>query len=828
MSRRLHHFLFTITTFLFAFFSVYAQQLKVDGNIVDHNQQPIKGAKVFIKNTPLQTLTDSLGYYSFQKVPNKGTITVQNSDYLTKQSEFNAKDKDTLKINFTLSKYKKGLFSFKNPQDNYALFILDLVQENSYAKRYTLDYYSKGNIQLATQRKTFLGQKRKDLDASLDLSLNSPYIYLGELSSKITVLNNNYVKEEVIAQREFGESKDLFFQTGIDSHLDFYQKRVSNQLKIISPLASYARNYYNFKVTQIQKDSLGHELYHISFYPKREREPVLTGEMIISSDLWQLNYLYASMKGNNVGLSDVSQLVVIQNFQYDKALERYIKKQQNLYIKGKFIVFDFTGQYNSFYSHHKKDPTLSKSDFTNELISYKPNFNNYSPKYWDTIRPINLKEKETIKLNNVLSLDNSNTAHVLDSLDQRVNNFTLFKLVKGYRYINSNKLTSYTYRGLLSTFAFNAVQGFNVTTGLDFTKVYPNQTQSDLGAILNYGVSENKTRFSGYASHLFNQINYNKLTLSGGSAILQFNQDAPIKTPINSFASAWFGKNYAKFYQNDFIRLEYQQYIFTRFKFQGYLEYANRRNLKNHIETPPFAPNLRFSSNNPLDPDDYLTDAFINNKSFKLNMKLDLVFDQKIISYPSQKQYLPVSRYPVVSLLLEKALNSTTSDYNYTFVSLSTTFNNNIGIYGDLFVGLSAGWFLEKNPISFTDYKHFNGNQTFVGSTPVYNKQFNLLPYYSYSTNTSFIELHMEHDFRGYLINKIPLLNKTGYSFVIGFHMLEVPEKDVYQEFSLGLNNIGFGKFRPFRLDYFTSISPDAPKKWGIILGIKVLDMIQK
>ncbi|MHC5201265.1 DUF5686 family protein [Myroides sp. LJL119] len=806
----------------------FAQQVKVSGYISNQDNLPVVKARVFIKNTNLQTQTDSLGYYFFNQAPLKGTITVQSPDYLTKRSEYNAKEQIQIDLSFVISPYKKGLFSFKNPQDDYALFILDLVRKNGYAKRYTLDYYSKGNIQLASQRKTFLGQARKDLDSSLDLALNSPYVYLGELSSKITVLNSNYVKEQVEAQREFGQNKDLFFQTGIDSHLDFYQKRVSNQLKIISPLANYAQNYYNFKITAIQKDTLGHDIYHISFFPKREREPVLTGEMTISSDLWQLNYLYASMKGNNVGLPAVNQLVVVQNFAYSPTLDRYIKKQQNLYIKGKFIVFDFTGQYNSFYSEHQRDKTLNKSDFSNELISYKPNFNNYNPSYWDSIRPVTLRDNESIKLNDILSVDNAKTVKVLDSIDKRVNNVTLFKFIKGYKYINSSKQTSYTYRGLLSTFAFNAVQGFNVTTGLDFSKVYQDQRQTDLGAILNFGVSENKTRFSGYASHLFNRINYNKITLSGGAAILQFNQDAPIKTPINSFASAWFGKNYAKFYQNDFIRLEYQQYVFTRFKFQGFLEYASRRNLKNHIETPPFAPNLRFSSNNPLDPKDYQNDAFINNKSFKLNMKLDLVFDQKIISYPQQKQYLPVSRYPVVSLLLEKALNSTTSNYNYTFVSLSTTFNNNIGIYGDLFVGLSAGWFLEKNPIAFTDYKHFNGNQTFVGSTPVYNKQFNLLPYYSYSTNRDFIELHIEHDFRGYLINKIPLLNKTGYSFVVGFHMLEVPEKDVYQEFSVGLNNIGFKKFRPFRLDYFTSISPDSPKKWGIILGIKVLDMIQK
>lgn len=806
----------------------FSQNFTAKGQVINEDKVALKNAKVFFRDTALQTTTDSLGYFYFSQIPQRGTIQVQATGYLSKQMEYNLKEKEHLKQDFILNTYKKGLFSFKNPQDDYALFLLDLVGKNKPPTKYKVGYYSKGNIQLASDRQTFLGQHRKDLDIRLDLSLPNAYLYAGEFISEITVLNQHYVHEQVIAQRETGDSRDIFLQSGIDSHLDFYAPKVSNQLKIISPLVSYARNYYNFKVTNIQKSLEGHTIYTISFSPKREREPVLTGEMTITDHLWQLTSIYAAMQGANIGLPLAKQLVVAQYFQYDKTMNRYIKQQQNLYIDGKFIVFDFTGQFNSFFYNYKRDHLLGKKDFSNELISYQEDFQKNSEEFWDTIRPFALPKKEIQNFQARKILDKQQTIVMLDSIDRRNNNITLFKFIKGYRYINSNKSTTYSYRGLLSTFAFNAVQGFNVTTGLDFSKIYQSGAKTNAGAILNYGVSENKTRLSGYASHLLNEINYNKITISGGSSISQFNWDDPIKTPINSFASAWFGKNYAKYFQKDFIQLQYEQYVFTGLKFKGYLEYSNRRTLTNHIDHPPFVPHLDFESNNPLDPEDFQSKPFINNKAFSLDMQLDVVFDQKIISYPDQKQYLPVSAYPVISLNLRKALNSTTSDYNYTFVSLSTTFNNNIGIYGDLFIGLSLGRYLEQNPISFTDYKHFNGNQTFIGSTPVYNKQFNLLPYYSYSTNISYVEFHMEHDFRGYLINKIPLLNKTGFSFVVGFHLLEVPEKDVYQEFSVGFNNIGVKKFRPFRIDYFTSISPDAPKKHGFVLGIKILDMIQK
>lgn len=824
-------------SYIFCFFAVifchylsHCQSLEAKGQILSVDKEPIVKAKVFVKNTSLQTTTDSLGLFHLKNLPEKGVIQVQSKDYLTRQYDYNNKSqKDSiLQVNLSLDTQKRGLFNFKNPDNEYALFLLDLVAKNNPPTKYQVEYYSKGSIQLANERQTFLGQQRKDLDIRLDLSLPNAYLYTGEYLSDITVLNQNYVHELVKAVRETGNNKDIFLQTGIDSHLDFYTSKVSNHLKLISPLAPYARNYYDFELINILTNDQGHNIYTISFTPKREREPVLAGEMTITDHMWQLTSIYAFAKGTNIGIPSLKTLAISQYFDFDHNLNRYIKKQQNLYINGEFIVFNFTGQFHSYYSNYKRDHLLSKKDFSNELISYSQDYDTQSEQYWNANRPYQLSNNEINNFTANKVLDKDQTIHMLDSIDRRNNNMTLFKFVKGYRYINSNKNTAYSYRGLLSTFAFNAVQGFNVTTGLDFVKRYPNGTQTNAGAILNYGVSENKTRFSGYASHLLNEINYNKITLSGGSSISQFNWDEPIKTPINSFASAWFGKNYAKYFQRDFIKLQYEQYVFTGLKFKGYLEYANRRTLTNHIKTPPFVPHLSFESNNPLDPTDFDTQPFINNKAFVLDLQLDLVFDQKTISYPERNFYLPMSSFPVISLNVRKALNSTTSDYNYTFFSLSTTFNNNINIYGDLFIGLSIGRYLEQNPISFTDYKHFNGNQTFIGSVPVYNKQFNLLPYYSYSTNISYVEFHMEHDFRGYLINKIPLLNKTGFSFVVGFHLLEVPEKDVYQEFSVGLNNIGIGKFRPFRIDYFTSISPDAPKKYGFVLGIKILDMIQK
>ncbi|MDM1349255.1 carboxypeptidase regulatory-like domain-containing protein [Myroides marinus] len=830
MRDKILNYVLYISILLLGMMHSYAQTHSLLGRVTDQQGKPIENSIVFIMKTDRQTTTNANGVFSIT-IEDGQHLYIQKDNYAIKKLEYSRHKSPIGQWDITLTSLKDTDIFYDNPQDDYALFIMDLASKNkkkNNLKKYSVDFYSKGNLQLASGRQTFLGQKRKDLDPTLDITDVNKYIYLGELSSQLTTLNEDLNKEKVLALNEIGKSKDLYFLTATDSDINLYNKVVSNQINIISPLMSYAKSYYYFKLLNKEKDSIGNDIYTIQFTPKRDREPIMEGKINITSDNWQITKLYAAINGENIDMKNVKQIVITQEYKYNPELNLYLKESQNLYLKGKFLVFDYIGSFKGYYQNYKLNSDISKSEFSNELIHYANNFLNQPHDYWIKNRPYPLTTREINTFNEQEVKLQETTKTTLDSLDKRTNNFTLFKLIKGYQHINTHKNSSITYRGLLSTFAFNAIQGFNVTTGLDYAKQKDDNSITKLGTIVNYGVSENKFRVSGYASHIFNQINYNTLTISGGSTILQFNQDDPVKTPINSIASAYFGKNYAKYFQKDYLQIKYEQYAFNKFKFTSILEYAHRSALNNSLQSPPFAPHKDFTSNNPLDPTDFSNAPFKDNSIFKLSLGMNIIFDQKIISYPDSKQYLPTSKYPIIKLNLDKTLNSTTNSYNYTFISFATQYNDNIGKIGNLYIGLSAGKYLEQNDIAFTDYKHFNGNQTFIGSTAVYNKHFNLLPYYEYSTNKSYVEFHLEHDFRGYIMNKIPLLNKTRYSLVIGYHVLNVPEKDVYGEYSIGLNNFGFGKFRPFRIDFFHSVSADAPKRFGFVFGIKVLDLIQK
>ena len=108
------------------------------------------------------------------------------------------------------------------------------------------------------------------------------------------------------------------------------------------------------------------------------------------------------------------------------------------------------------------------------------------------------------------------------------------------------------------------------------------------------------------------------------------------------------------------------------------------------------------------------------------------------------------------------------------------------------------------------DYKHFNGNLTHVNTKGNYLSSFKNLGYYDYSTSNDYFEYHAEHDFKGYILGKIPLINKLNYNLILGVHGIATKSQSPYKEFNIGLGNLGWKKYRFLRLDYVRSYANGA------------------
>jgi hypothetical protein len=255
------------------------------------------------------------------------------------------------------------------------------------------------------------------------------------------------------------------------------------------------------------------------------------------------------------------------------------------------------------------------------------------------------------------------------------------------------------------------------------------------------------------------------------------------------------------------------------------VSYQNRKPLFNNSNQVIFPQeDIQYSSNNPLNPSDFIKPAFAEHCLIKTNFSARITFAQKYMTYPDGKFNYGDSAYPILTLEAENAMAASDSNYNFTQVRARINQDLTLGTIGEFSFNLKGGTFVNAEEISFVDYQHFNGNQTRVGTDFTYTNVFNLLPYYTLSTNKSYFEVHAEHNFKGWVLNKIPGVNQLGFNVVLGGHFLSTQDNTPYGEVSIGLDNIGWGKYRLLRLDYVQSYYQGETQD-AFIFGLKFLDL---
>jgi len=518
-----------------------------------------------------------------------------------------------------------------------------------------------------------------------------------------------------------------------------------------------------------------------------------------------------------------------QNYSYNSKNKIWSKNSQSLSFNAGIFGIKFNGKFNYVFSNYEFLNSFEKKTFGNEVLSFEENANKKDTIYWNKNRPIPLTVEESTdyqKKDSIYLIRSSKT--YLDSIDKKNNKFKISNLVFGYTFKNSFKKTNFNYAGLLdlSSLSFNTVQGYNLASGFSyFTGKDEKGKRIQINTDFNYGFSEERLRVTGRFYHRFNNKNYANLTINGGTKVEQFNSNEPISTFINSSSTLFFKSNYMKLYNLEFARISYGQDVANGININGKVEYLQRKPLFNTTDFTILKSEVPYTSNNPLDENDFIKPGFEEHHLIKLGLNAQINFGNKYFSRPDGKFNFRNEKYPTLFLGFEKAVAGSDKKYEFEHLSSRIFYDLNLENKGNLAINLKGGKLFNASNIAFMDYKHFNGNQTHIGGTDRYLNVFNFMPYYSNSTNDSYFEAHIEHNDQGFITNKIPLLNKLKSTLVIGFHELAVPNRKPYTEYTVGLDNLGFGKFKLFRLDYIRSYQNGYIGD-GVIFGLKILNAI--
>lgn len=811
--------------FLTAFTTLISAQIK--GNITDQNNEALPFVNILIENTYKGTTSNDDGHYELNiSIPKTYTIVYSYLGYKTVKKTFTV-EKFPFELNITLVEESVSLNEVVIDSENdpaNAIMRQAIAQRQANLEKinsFKADFYSRGLIKIKDAPEKIMGQDVGDLGGGLD-STRSGIIYLSETISKIQFLNPDKLKEKITASKISGDSNGFSFNSALDVDFNFYNNTISFGNEIISPIANNAFGYYRYKLEGVFYDDRGNLINKVKVTPKRKNDPVFSGFIYIVEDQWDIFAIELDITGVQARIPMVDVISLQQSFSYSESDDIWAQISQSIGFKYALFGIKGEGRFTAVYSNYEFNTGLTRKDFSREIVAYEKEANKKDSLFWNTIRPVPLTSEERtdyIRKDSIQVLRESKP--YLDSIDGVNNKFKLSKVL-GYTYQNSHKDYRLGYSIPVLGVQFNTVQGYTAKANVFYTKNYDefNRFFRASGDI-QYGFSDERLRATGSLTYKFNSISNSFLSLSGGVSAEQFNPSNPISPLINSVSTLFFEDNYIKLYDKSYAALNYSEELFNGFRLYAGVSYERRKALFNTTNQTFFNDeNDTYTSNNPLNETDFGIAPFETHNIIKGNIDARFNFGQEYLSYPDAKYNVSNDDYPTLYLGYEKGFGATNNDYNFDQIKASLRQSFNIKDKGRLMYNLKAGTFFNADDIAFMDYQHFNGNQTHTSFDGNYTNVFNNLDYYSASTNDSYLEGHLEHDFNGFLLGKVPLLNKLNFNLVVGAHLLATPDFKPYQEYSVGLDNIGWGKWRLLRVDYLRSYQSGFQSD-AIVFGLK-------
>ncbi|WP_179353969.1 DUF5686 and carboxypeptidase regulatory-like domain-containing protein [Winogradskyella vidalii] len=815
-----------LSCFLISFSTLVSAQ--ITGNITNQNNEALPFVNILIENTYKGTTSNNDGYYELNISTQKTyTIVFSYLGYKTEKKEVSI-TKFPYQLDVVLEEESVSLHEVLIDADNdpaNAIMRQAIAQREANLKKinaFKADFYSRGLIKIKDAPEKLLGQDVGDLGGALD-STRSGIIYLSETISEIQYLFPDKLKEKITASKVSGNDNGFSFNAAQDVDFNFYKNTISLGNEIISPIANNAFGYYNYKLDGVFYDDKGHLINKVKVIPKRKNDPVFSGFIYIVEDQWNIYALELDITGVQARIPVADILSLQQSFSYSETNSIWALISQSMDFEFGMFGIKGQGRFTAVYSNYEFNAELTRKDFSREIVAFEKEANKKDSLFWNSMRPVPLTDEERtdyIKKDSLQTLLKSKP--YLDSLDRANNKFKLGNIL-GYTYQNSHK----DYRlgfdiPILNGIQFNTVQGYTAKTDLFYTKNYDdyNRFLSAKGS-LQYGFSDQRLRATGSLTYKFNSITNSFLSVSGGVKTEQFNASNPISTLVNSVSTLFFEDNYMKLYDKSFVALNYSEELFNGFRLYTSLSYKRRKALFNTTDQTFFNDeNDAYTSNNPLDQTAFGVASFETHHIVKATVSARINFGQDYLSYPDAKYNLSNDNYPTLYLGYETGFASTNEAYNFNQVKARVEQSFNIKDKGRFMYNLRAGKFFDADAIAFMDYQHFNGNQTHISTDGNYMNVFNNLDYYAASTNDSYFEGHVEHDFNGFILGKVPMLNQLNFNLIVGAHLLATPDFKPYQEYSVGIDNIGWGKWRLLRVDYLRSYQSGFQSD-AIVFGLK-------
>lgn len=653
------------------------------------------------------------------------------------------------------------------------------------------------------------------------------------------------------------------------SDIDFYSDNVGGG---ISPLGRNALSAYNFKLEGYYMNDEGRMINKIRLIPKGKASTVFTGHIYIVEDLWCLSDadLYISNSMYNINL-----IVNAKEMRSGVFLPATSSLRANASIMGMKLAFgvfsssnysdiDITevsfGNTNAvaevsnvITNNRKKERAeqieneiaeiMADGELTTKKAMKVFNLNNRLSElqvtdtlkgaerynldlravrrqnvlegamtrdslYWDSIRIVPLNDEEA------LSYKKSEEELMKDS----VRKISAFELLIGHKFYNRNRKLWIKSPGLdRILYDINAVDGFNI--GADV----------ELGANLKDGRKISLRPWGYYLTHR-KDANYGaelkldyapaingRMAVSGGRETADYNGTRGYKRYLNMFSTFLLGDNFAKFYDNKFVRFDNSVDIANGLNLAIGAEYSVRSVLNNTIHKfgkHLFEPNIPASENYASMPDNSML-------HFSGTLKYTPASFYRYID--GRKVYIK-SKYPTFTAAYSHGFDLDNKvDRNSVYNKIELGISHKVDfVMSSLNYRVNAGMFIDSKNVYFPDFHHAPVNPFYLSFYDGKDR-FTLPGNYEYSTSDRWISGGASYKTGRILLNFIPFLDKPLNSESIGFRTMLVKGLPVFNEIEyryISLETISIGVSLAFRGNRYAGV--------GFTLGVPISNTLQR
>ena len=831
---------FKIVSFFFILSFLSYSQTKVAGVVLDTKKQPIPFANVAFKGGE-GVQTDENGVFVLKSSKNRTAIAASFIGYLQKEITLQQaetsnlivileEEKNQLKEIVVLKKPKKHLSKKENP----AFRILQGIWANkkrnglSLVKAYDYKKYTSISIGLSNLDSVFM---KKILGKAYDSIIhivehdkkiqkyNVP-IFLKEINEG--VYGNNILKKEKVdklAERSVGVGQQGFIFDRISNAfaaIDIYQNDIVILNKnFISPISERGYGVYEYVLRDSIVNENNKKEYQIYFFPRQNGDLVFEGNFKVMDKTFAISAI--SMKVNKgINMNLVRNLSIEKEFRIEND-SMYLPDRD--FYEGDFTLLtkndDEKGLFvrkNNVFSDYNLNPSHEENFYSQTQVQAVRDEFDKGDAYWNEIKTKDNTLTESRKI--IAELKNNPRIRRITGL--------INVLATGYINVGHNL----QFGSFYNVIANNDIEGLRLRAGFRTFKTIDDLFRAHFYGV--YGTKDKRFKYGVEAKYLISQ---SPRIIIGASRIDDNFQFGGNTLNVNDL---WAGNTNTNLLinrgLNNFISKVEKNSVMTNFgpsnNFRIVVSAA-------HQKITSAAPENIFNIDYGNDP------ANVQTKLTDFSTSVAMIYTPNRFVYGfGVEQRLGRNLFSTTTLKLSKGISGIGgSQFNYNKVQFSFEKPINLSNFGILDSYFETGKTFGTVPLPLLSSVPANQGYSIVPKT------FILLDYFDMVTD-SYVMAHFNHHFNGLLFNRIPFLKKINlrevafYRCILGTvseenkvynkSLIEYasPNKKAYAEYGFGIENIGYGNFRPIRLDFvwrtnFVDVNGLESPKFGVRIELR-------